>query len=142
MKTDQNISNDVLDIIKTSKDRRQFLSFLDVLTNSKITDEKDIDATLDTYLPYRKKDPFLKLFSTVLSKGISFQDAITEIKTIINNFPEVSVTLAFEPTKETINSISGWFLIHANLPVILDIHVDPRIIAGTIVAYKGKYMDF
>lgn len=62
-----------------------------------------------------------------------FINAIKEIK----NLPTVHMILAFEPKIDLIKQIQEWFYENLKKIVILDISVDPEIIAGSIISYQG-----
>lgn len=50
------------------------------------------------------------------------------------------MVLAFSPSREFVKRISQ-FVREGGEKIILDIAVNPEIIGGTILEYKGKYLD-
>lgn len=68
------------------------------------------------------------------------------------NLPVLIMHLAFEPDDVTLNQLGsfarktfssiGRSASGRNLPIILDIKVDPNLIAGTALTWKGVYKDY
>jgi F0F1-type ATP synthase delta subunit len=67
---------------------------------------------------------------------------LTKIQDAISASPVISLTLAIEPNDHIIKSLSDWFILNIKKHVLFDIHVDPSLIAGTTLTYRGKYLDF
>ena len=54
----------------------------------------------------------------------------------------LSLTLAFEPHENTLSKLWSWASQNVSKDVILDISVNPRLIAGATVSWGGKYKDY
>ncbi|MDP1743324.1 MAG: hypothetical protein Q8L51_00885 [Candidatus Amesbacteria bacterium] len=60
----------------------------------------------------------------------------------IENLRELHLTLAYEPTRININTYSAWVKKNVGENVVLDINVDPAIIAGAQIVWNGKYKNY
>lgn len=67
---------------------------------------------------------------------------ITEVIAAINDLPIVSLTLARSPKKATIITVQEWFLRTYNKLILLDVTLDPELIAGSVIQFQGKYHDY
>lgn len=62
---------------------------------------------------------------------------LREMKSDLEILPVMNMTVAFEPTLSQQKAIAEY------LPdCIFDLKIDPKIIAGLVISYKGKYKDF
>lgn len=60
----------------------------------------------------------------------------------LTSFNKVNLQIAFDPSEKIISKISQWFEENLKEKVILNFEINPRIIGGVIVEYKGKIFDF
>jgi F0F1-type ATP synthase delta subunit len=67
---------------------------------------------------------------------------LTEVIKTVNDLPVVALTLAKAPKRATIMTIQEWFLRTYNKLIILDISIDPDLIAGSVIQFQGKYHDY
>jgi F0F1-type ATP synthase delta subunit len=105
----------------------------------------NLEKTLTDQLGIQEKDKFMTILRNnkiPLSSNSALKDFIGKIQEKISSLPTVSLTLAFEPKEKTLKSLSDWFPLNINQQVLLDIKVDPEIIAGASISYKGKFLDF
>lgn len=62
---------------------------------------------------------------------------LREMKSDLEILPVMNMTVAFEPTLSQQKAIAEY------LPdCIFDLKIDPKIIAGLVISYQGKYKDF
>jgi F0F1-type ATP synthase delta subunit len=66
---------------------------------------------------------------------------VRETKEQLENLSVVSLALAFEPSLLQLKTIVDWIRSNGVPDCVLDLRIDPKIIAGAIVSYKGKYKD-
>lgn len=59
----------------------------------------------------------------------------------LKKVPQVKMTLAFEPSISFVDRLNLAITKAAGKKIILDIKVDPRIVAGALFEYQGKYFD-
>lgn len=96
-------------------------------------------------LPYDIASYLLKLLDTYhVNKDDKMQVRVflTEVINTVNDLPVVSLTLAQSPKKATIITVQDWFLRTYNKLMILDIAIDPELIAGSVIQFQGKYHDY
>lgn len=55
---------------------------------------------------------------------------------------EIELTVAFEPTRAVLSRIASWLRENVDKNIVIDTVVDPRIVAGVKISYKGKYHDY
>ena len=55
--------------------------------------------------------------------------------------PVLKIHLAFLPTPSFIKELSDWLKRNLKRKVLLDVEVNPAIVGGAILEYKGKYLD-
>lgn len=60
----------------------------------------------------------------------------------IENLRVLNLTLACEPTRANILNYGAWIKKNIGKDVIMDITVDPKIIAGAQIVWNGKYKDY
>lgn len=136
---------DLSEFIKTKSQATDFSAKLDALNESIFKVGFDLETALSGYFSLDKKDKFLKLCrdNNVNIKSPSdlkaffekLQDKVREIK-IIN------LTLAFEPNDKTLKKFIQWFQVNMQKEVLFEIEVDPRLVAGAVITYNGKYQDY
>ncbi len=52
------------------------------------------------------------------------------------------LTLAYEPTRINILTYANWIKKTVGADVILDVTVDPKLVAGAQIVWNGKYQDY
>lgn len=74
-------------------------------------------------------------------ESVGKKDYLEGLKKSLDTLKVVRLTIASEPTESGLTKIQSW--IHSNLGegVISDINYNPRILAGAVVVYAGKYTD-
>lgn len=69
-------------------------------------------------------------------------NALKKTQREIEAVPSLKITLAFQPSQEFIKSIVNKYFNNLYQKTVLDISVDPTIIAGCKMEYGGEYQDF
>lgn len=67
-------------------------------------------------------------------------DYLENLQKELDDLPVLKMVLAFSPSPEIIKRISQ-FVREGGEKIVLDIAVNPEIIGGVILEYKGKYLD-
>jgi len=62
-------------------------------------------------------------------------------KKYLQSIPQIKITIAFQPKKESINKISLWLEKEIKQKVILDLEVNPEIVGGAIIEYQGRQIN-
>mgnify|MGYP001599052857 CR=1 FL=1 len=81
------------------------------------------------------------LVSAFTKPEIKKDDYIRGLKEAIGTLRELKLTLAFEPTQNSIEKIHDWVRKNVGENIILDITFNPTIFAGAIVIFEGEYRD-
>lgn len=75
-------------------------------------------------------------------KIASYSGLLTDFKKLFYKTQTVSITLAFNPSKEFLERLIKWFEDNLGKRVILDVKVDPGLIAGAQVLCKEHFRDY
>lgn len=59
----------------------------------------------------------------------------------LTNMDEVKIELPQEPTEGLIDIVYGWLTKNVSPNVIISVSVNPAILGGATISYKGKYYD-
>lgn len=81
------------------------------------------------------------LLSAFANPDIKKDEFLRGLKVAIAKLRELKLTLAFEPTQNSIEKIHDWVRKNVGEGIILDITFNPTIFAGAIVIFEGKYRD-
>lgn len=100
--------------------------------------------------PLRNSDPldkhWLESFDPKMLSEVTndqFNSIKLYIDTFINNIPPLSIYFVFLPEPPQIKEVGNWLRKNLNNPkLIFDIKVDPSLIGGCAVVYKGVYRDY
>ena len=83
-----------------------------------------------------------QLISEEVSKNqISIEDYLQGLKKELEIVKVINLTISFEPTSSAIEHICNWARQNLDQQIVIDFITDPKIIAGAIISYKGKYID-
>ncbi len=75
-------------------------------------------------------------------QNIKVDEYLNGLKKEIKKFELVTITLAYEPTNATFNNLGSWVRKNTFGLTVIDINYDPSIVAGAIIVFKGKYVDY
>ena len=67
---------------------------------------------------------------------------ISELEKKLRSLPEMKLEIAFSPNNDFIDKISRWLEKELDRKVILNITVNPKLVAGAIIEYQGNWRDF
>lgn len=84
---------------------------------------------------------FLRNSNVQLDSLAQVQAFLTSLQQKVSHLPILSLTLAFDPTEETLEKLSDWFILNTKQHILFDITVNPELIAGVTITYNGKYVD-
>lgn len=83
-----------------------------------------------------------------LKENLSFQKPqelnqfLTRLKELLQTTTVMTITIAFSPSDEAISAISAKTKELYGLGTVLEINVQESILAGAMVIYGGKYLDY
>lgn len=136
---------DLSDFFITKSQADDFSQRLTIILDAIYTTNFNLEKVLTSELGMRKKDACMKLLRENKideSSTSGVQEFFKKIQETMSHFPLVLLTIAFEPTNETLTALSQWFLFTLKKHVILDIHTDRNLIAGATVTYNGRFKNY
>jgi len=80
-----------------------------------------------------------KIITRSPDQQFSFFD---NFKKYLKNIPQLKLEIAFLPSEEFLLDVKNWFKKEKNKEVILDLTVNPKLVAGAIIEYEGRYGNF
>jgi len=86
-------------------------------------------------------DFFLELSQDNHSDKERILKELKETKEELLKLPVLKIQLAFSPTPSFIKEISNWLKRNLKKKVLLDVEVNPVIVGGAILEYRGRYLD-
>jgi hypothetical protein len=72
---------------------------------------------------------------------IGKEEYLKGLKGEINKLKVLDLTISFEPSNSTVNHISSWVKENLGETIIINFINDPKIIAGAMISYNGRYID-
>lgn len=134
--------NNILETIHTARERDMLVFELSALKDSLYhVDAKKLENV--------RKTMRMKTIES-LEKGFQEQQiswdqtnavstALSSLVEKLNRIQSMTVCIAFEPTEETLSLIHSWALTALKEPVLVDVQIDPSILAGATIVYEGLY---
>lgn len=132
--------SEILTTIITKQDLELMLTEIDKLESSLYgSGKKSFDEVMKSSVRY---STYLA-FSEYISKNPSVdkKNMLIEIKKELSELTEVELTLAFEPSQEILSEVISWLRQNVSKSY-LNLKINPDIVAGAVVVYKGKYKDY
>ena len=145
MKTDTTIFSDILSTLQTTQDVNDLLRELDFIASEIFkTKNKSLDKILPLISAKSAKNIADIFAKNKLNSGRKEEvsDLLEKLKESLKNFKIIKLTLAFEPSLNTIGKIHSFVLNNVGSGYILEIEVSENIMGGAIVIFNGKYGDF
>jgi hypothetical protein len=136
---------DLSAFFQTKAQANDFSARLSLISEKIYNTNFNLEKMLTDQFGIKKKDAFMSLMRQnkidVKTNSVlkTFFSSITES---IATLPILSLTLAFEPKEKTLQKLSEWFVLNINRQAVFDISVDPELIGGASISFKGKHMDF
>ena len=137
--------HDVLHDILTGDDRAAMLEGLDALSRLSFQTHIDIKKSIFEIFTYTQATQFCAYFA---SKNIDFANPhsvaaeIEVIRKALAACETVILHIAFKPKLSILARIVEAIETALGQKVLLDIHVNPSLIAGAVIEYKGLYRDY
>lgn len=134
-------SLDLSDFISTKSQAVDFSARLAFISDSIFRSDFDLEEALQDQFGLVKKKKFISLLRNnrvPMGSNSELSKFIVRIQNEISSMSTATLKLAIEPDNELLKSISNWFLLNIKHQVLIDVQMDPSIIAGAIISYKGK----
>ena len=110
------LTKDQVDVLKQE---------IDILISNKYQSKKDESVRESTLRELEKRNGDLENW-----------------KLEIENLRVLRLTLAYEPSRINIVTYADWIKKTVGADVILDVTVDPKMVAGAQIIWNGKYQDY
>ena len=131
--------NEILSHIRTKSEAWQLEDEVDLLLDHLYKGKADdFDLALKNDLRAWVSE---QLQSTFTNPDVKKDEYLRGLKEAIAKLRELKLTLAFEPTQNSIEKIHDWIRKNVGDGIILDVTFNPTIFAGAIVIFEGKYRD-
>ncbi|KKQ74862.1 MAG: hypothetical protein US96_C0023G0006 [Candidatus Woesebacteria bacterium GW2011_GWB1_38_5b] len=134
-------SNNALSQIKTKEELDSFKEGINALIAASFKVDKEKFANVLKQSFDQNQAGIIEQEIKGIDSAELVDNSLRELLKNINQIEEVKLLLAFSPKLAFIERLSFWFKNQFGQNTMLDISVDPAILGGTIVAYKGKYID-
>jgi F0F1-type ATP synthase delta subunit len=136
---------DLSDFFTTKPGATDFAARLATLSQLVYETGFNLENSLLEQFGIHKKDKFIELLrdnNVNVESNSALQEFMTKVCNKATSLPAVLLTLSFEPNETILREISSWFVLNTNRQVLLDIQVDPRLIAGAHITFNGQFRDF
>lgn len=131
-------------LILTTSQLHECINALEHAIDASFDRNKDTMNVLDSYMPYNITNAILDLAET---EHVNLRDS-SESSTFLKKIHEalkkayvVDITLAFHPTYDQLRKIVAWWRSEVDPRVVLNLKVDPKLIAGAMIGYDGTISD-
>ncbi len=104
-----------------------------------------LEPKIKDILDYNTFNAFLEDFKNLRlqpNNQTDLENYIDFIKKKIEKINYLKLTLAITPSKELIDEIFYWINKNIGQDVVLDLTVDKRLIAGSIIEYGGRFKNY
>jgi F0F1-type ATP synthase delta subunit len=135
---------DLSDFFTTKPQAVDFAARLSSVSENIYETSFNLEKTLQKNLGIKKKDKFISLLRSnkiPIDSTSTLVNFFERIQKEISSLPQASMILAIEPSEEILKEISDWFLLNLKRQILIDIQINPDIVAGAIVSYKGKQIN-
>lgn len=136
---------DLTAFFQTKMGANDFSSRIAAISEKIYHTDFNLEKMLSEQFGIKKKDRLITLLrenKVDVKSNSALKAFLSSIVELIPKLPVLSLTIAFEPKEKTLQALSEWSLLNINKQALFDITVDKNLIAGAVVNYKGKYLDF
>lgn len=103
--------------------------------------DADTEKELKNQLLFLEYQHIYELLRGSFSKD-SIKEIILKIQEAIKDLPVIEIQLAFYPSQAFAEELVKWMDLHGPGFGKLDIKINPGIIAGIVIGYKGKIYEY
>jgi len=141
----ENFFEDFVKEIKTKEEL--ILSFEEITQAERIIFEKK-SGPLSEKIKGKVREKFREFIKRMEDKEILSQNPtqqrsfLEKLKKYLSSLPEVKLEIAFSPSNEFLKKINQWFNEKLAQKVILDLTINPKIVGGIVIEYKGNWRDY
>lgn len=135
---------DLSDFFTTKPEAVDFAARLSKISEKIFETDFNLEKTLQEQLGIRKKDKFLSLLrknEIPPGSNSALNNFLKTIQETISSLPIAYLILAIEPKEEILKAISDWFTLNLKKQILIDIQIQPNLIAGAVVSFQGKQLN-
>jgi F0F1-type ATP synthase delta subunit len=129
----------------TKAQANDFLIKLSSFSEEIYKNDFNLEKSLSDSFGVEKKDKFvifLRNNNVNTASTADIKNFLDKLAEKITKLPVLSLTLAFEPNEQTLNILNEWFVINIKKQFIFDISINPNLIAGVVLNFNGKFLDY
>ncbi|MCX6759693.1 MAG: F0F1 ATP synthase subunit delta [Candidatus Nealsonbacteria bacterium] len=136
------------DFAKKIKTKEELIFYLEEIAQIRQIIFKDKDIPLSKKVERKVDGEFRKFLEIsekeeVISKNPGQQSSFfQELEKYLQSLPEIKLEIAFSPDDNSLDRISQWFEKELGQKIILDLIINPRVVGGAIIDYRGNWRDF
>lgn len=145
MNTAQTPLQSIFPFVRTTHQADELLMHIDAILAKLYTIEqqpfeKVAFASLDPQIAKAIHDTYLS-YQLSWSNSEEIKNFFTTIKDTIKHLSVITLTIAYRPTNDGIESLSNWTRTNIYHNTLLEINVDQDLIGGAIIVFRGNYLD-
>lgn len=145
MKKDILIYFDLITSLKTTSEVDDLSLEIDTIESELFKSERiSLEKALESISGTSAKkitEIFLKNNLDMVDKGL-VRNFLDTLKNLIKKFKVIKLTLAFDPSRKTIENIHEFISDAIGIGYVLDVEVLESVLGGAVVMFNGKYKDF
>ncbi len=136
---------DLSDFFKTRSQAQDFVGRLTSILDMIFENDFNFEKTASEQLGMQKKDKLIVLArnnSINIENTQQVKEFISLILTKISSTPVLTLTIAFEPNEQVLQTLSEWCMFNIGSHVIFDINIDTQILGGAEMFFNGKHANY
>lgn len=131
--------------IKTRNEAASLQDKLTIISADLFKSDKTIAEVLGQRLPSGKIGMIQAIadkYNVNQDNKSDMQELLQQINDAIDDLPLAHLIIAIDPNVQTVQAIHHWFYRTLKKPAVIDIDVDPSLIAGSVISFNGKLRDY
>jgi hypothetical protein len=128
----------------TQAQANEFATRLNAFSEAVYKTDFSLDKAAMQYFGMKKSEAFLKLLQNnniAPDSASAIKGFVVKLQETIKSIPLMTLTIAFEPNEKVLHSLADWFVMNLKKQFLLEILIDPTLIAGAAIKYKGRFLD-
>lgn len=136
------------ELVKKIRTKEELIFFLEEITRVRELIFKDKELSLSKRVKGKVGEEFKELIERLEKEGIISENRgqqlafWEELEKYLQSLPEIKLEIAFLPDDNFLEKVSQWLEKELGRKIILDLTINPKIVAGAIIEYQGNWRDF
>lgn len=130
--------SDFLSTVKTVRDREILLDEARAVKDSLYEPNK---GGVENSLKKDVRALSAVFFRNAIENNPDYEAYLEGLISTLLAMEEFKVVFSVEPSESLVESVYNYMLKNTGMNVLLDYYIDPGIIGGVLISYKGKYYD-